>query len=68
MLQFQQACRVRGGEYMTLKTKFQVINIDNGMVVFEGSMEECLNRKAELEKKYYNRKFILKETVNSVVE
>lgn len=57
-----------GGEYMTLKTKFQVINIDNGMVVFEGSMEECLNCKTELEKKYYNRKFILKETVNSVVE
>lgn len=53
---------------MTLKTKFQVINIDNGMVVFEGSMEECLNHKTELEKKYYNRKFILKETVNSVVE
>ena len=53
---------------MTLKTKFQVINIDNGMVVFEGSMEECLNCKTELEKKYYNRKFILKETVNSVVE
>ena len=59
---------MKGDEYMALETKFQVINIDNGMVVFEGSMEECLNRKTELEKKYYNRKFILKETVNSVVE
>ena len=59
---------MKGDEYMALETKFQVINIDNGMVVFEGSMEECLNRKTELENKYYNRKFILKETVNSVVE
>lgn len=53
---------------MSFKITYQVVNIDNGMVVFEGSMEECLNRKTELEKKYYNRKFILKETVNSVVE
>lgn len=50
---------------MSFEEIYQIVNIENDMVVFQGTMDECLQRKAELENRYTNNFFELQETFTS---